>query len=390
MKTKIPLIVFAVVVSATTSLLPAAAAPLQSRAAIAKTFERISQSPSLANPSIILIDRGTGEVIFEKNPLSPRKPASVLKLLSAALALQNLDPNVRYETTISLGPTPRSLILSGEFDPWMAARHVDAVANNRASLTSLGNKAIAWLIPLEGGAPKTVSIRYNGVYLSDIRALGDYLKSRGVKAYFYPVSATQVQDLAIEKIATATSPTVRRMVEYSLLWSDNLLADRLVEAGAVANGFPRNIGGVEAALLEFLTEQGIDSTGLSIRDGSGLSKQNRMTAQLMAELLIRIRESDVLAPIYDGLPVSGVSGTLQDRFTNTSPNAVGLVHAKTGTLNGTVTLAGYVISGGSEYIFVAFADRIKKGSTATKSARTTLDRMVGKLASPAIFAIESF
>ena len=373
----------AVATVAPATLVSASAAPLQSIAAIAKTFERISESASLADPSIILIDRGSGEVIFEKNPMSPRKPASVLKLLSAALALQNLDPNFRYDTTISLGPTPRSLVVVGAFDPWMASRHVDAVANKRASLTSLGNKAIEWMIPLEGGVPRTVSIKYNGLYLADINALGTYFKSRNIKAYFTPVNAEQARDLSIEKIATVLSPTVKAMVEYSLRWSDNLLADRLVEAGAVANGYPRNIEGVLAALRAFLTEQGIDSTGLSVKDGSGLSKQNRVTAQMIADLLIRIRDNDLFAPIYAGLPVSGVSGTLQDRFIETSPNAVGLVHAKTGTLDGTVSLAGYVSAGDDEYIFVAFADRIKKGSTSTRNARTTLDRLVGKLAFPA-------
>ncbi|MBC7462999.1 MAG: D-alanyl-D-alanine carboxypeptidase [Actinobacteria bacterium] len=373
----------AVATVAPATLVSASATPLQSIAAIAKTFERISESASLADPSIILIDRGSGEVIFEKDPMSPRKPASVLKLLSAALALQNLDPNFRYDTTISLGPTPRSLVVVGAFDPWMASRHVDAVANKRASLTSLGNKAIEWMIPLEGGVPRTISVKYNGLYLADINALGTYFKSRNIKAYFTAVNAEQAKELSIEKIATVLSPTVKAMVEYSLRWSDNLLADRLVEAGAVANGYPRNIAGVSAALREFLTEQGIDSTGLSVKDGSGLSKQNRVTAQMIADLLIRIRDNDLFAPIYAGLPVSGVSGTLQDRFIETSPYAVGLVHAKTGTLDGTVSLAGYVSAGDDEYIFVAFADRIKKGSTSTRNARTTLDRLVGKLAFPA-------
>jgi D-alanyl-D-alanine carboxypeptidase/D-alanyl-D-alanine-endopeptidase (penicillin-binding protein 4) len=374
----------ALIINASVAFLPAFAAPLQSKAAIAKTFERIAESPTLANPSIILIDRGSGEVIFEKNPLSPRKPASVLKLLSASLALQNLDPNYQYDTTISLGPTPRSLILSGEFDPWMASRHVDAIANERASLTNLGNKALERLIPLEGRIPATVSIKYNGVYLSDINALGAYLKTRGVKAYFSAVSAESANNLAIERIATVTSPSVQKIIEYALRWSDNLLADRLVEAGAVAQGFPRSIEGVGSALREFLLEQGIDPSGLLVKDGSGLSKANRVTAQMIADLLVRIRDNDVFAPIYEGLPVSGVSGTLQDRFTKTSPNAVGLVHAKTGTLDGTVTLAGYVSAGENEYIFVAFADRIKKGFTATQSARTTIDRLIGKLASPAL------
>ena len=362
------------------------AAPLRSKAAIAKTFERISESPSLANPSILLIDRGSGEVIFEKDAQSPRKPASILKILSAMLALRYLDPNYQYDTKISLGPTPRSLVLSGEFDPWMASRHVDAVANKRASLTSLGYQAIQRLIPLEGGIPKTLSIKYNGVYLADLNALGNYFKSRGIKAYFSAVSATQAKSLSIEDIATVTSPSVLEMVQFSLRWSDNLLADRLAEEAAVATGYSRDISGVTAVAKELLIEFGIDAKGLAIKDGSGLSKKNRVTAQMIADLLIRIREDDVFAPIYAGLPVSGISGTLEDRFTETSPDAVGLVHAKTGTLDGTVTLAGYVSAGEDEYIFVALADRIKKGLTATSNARTTLDRLIGKLAWPVVIA----
>ena len=58
------------------------------------------------------------------------------------------------------------------------------------------------------------------------------------------------------------------------------------------------------------------------------------------------------------------------------------MRAKTGTLNGTVSLAGYVESGDREYIFVAIADRIKKGSLATDRARSTLDRLLGKITSP--------
>ena len=383
---RFPLLALALLAILGPTFSAASASPLLSKVAIAKTFDRISESPSLANPSIILIDRGSGEVIFEKNAQSPRKPASVLKLLSAMLALQYLDPNYQYETKIALGPTPRSLVLSGEFDPWMASRHKDAVANNRASLTSLGNKAIERLIPLEGGVPKTLSVKYNGVYLADIKALGNYFKNRGIKAYFSAVSSTQAESLSIEDIATVTSPSVLQIVQFAIRWSDNLLADRLAEDAAVATGYTRDISGVTEVAKALLTEFGIDSKELTIKDGSGLSKKNRMTAEMIADLLVRIREDDIFAPIYAGLPVSGISGTLEDRFTDTSPDAVGLIHAKTGTLDGTVALAGYVSAGEDEYIFVALADRIKKGTTATKSARITLDRLIGKLAFPIVLA----
>jgi D-alanyl-D-alanine carboxypeptidase len=53
---------------------------------VAAIFERLCSNSELANPSVFVIDEKTGEVVFEKNPTSPRKPASVLKLLSATAA----------------------------------------------------------------------------------------------------------------------------------------------------------------------------------------------------------------------------------------------------------------------------------------------------------------
>ena len=70
----------------------------------------------------------------------------------------------------------------------------------------------------------------------------------------------------------------------------------------------------------------------------------------------------------------------------TAPNAIGLVHAKTGTLNGTVTLAGYVESGDREYVFVTLADEIPHGSRAENRARAAIDRILGRIAVPNVKA----
>ena len=63
---------------------------------------------------------------------------------------------------------------------------------------------------------------------------------------------------------------------------------------------------------------------------------------------------------------------------------MGLVRAKTGTLNGTATLAGYVESTDREYIFVALADDIALGNTALNKARAAIDRVLGRIAAPNI------
>ena len=80
--------------------------------------------------------------------------------------------------------------------------------------------------------------------------------------------------------------------------------------------------------------------------------------------------------------MSGKTGTLSERYIESAPQAVGLVKAKTGTLSGTVSLAGYVQSGDREYAFAIIADKIKRTTSASKLARKTLDIYLAKIAAP--------
>jgi PBP4 family serine-type D-alanyl-D-alanine carboxypeptidase len=127
---------------------------------------------------------------------------------------------------------------------------------------------------------------------------------------------------------------------------------------------------------------GIDPSNIIVKDASGLSRENKVTANVMAKLLYKIHSDTLLATLIDGLPVSGESGTLQRRYVETAPDAVGLVKAKTGTLTGTVSLAGYVQSGEREYAFVVIADKIRRTNSASEQARKTLDRYLAKIAAP--------
>ena len=136
------------------------------------------------------------------------------------------------------------------------------------------------------------------------------------------------------------------------------------------------------AFQKTLKELEVDSTGLSVADGSGLSHDNRVSAKLLGDLLVKIYKDPRFAGVIESLPDGGVNGTLNERFIKTAPNAVGLVHAKTGTLNGTVTLAGYIESGDHEYVFVVLADRLSRTYSAAKIARDTLDRYLGRIALP--------
>jgi PBP4 family serine-type D-alanyl-D-alanine carboxypeptidase len=185
-----------------------------------------------------------------------------------------------------------------------------------------------------------------------------------------------------EPLVLSTSPTLETMVKWTILWSDNRLSERLSRLAALASGESLSGKDVEKIFNTTLNSFGIDPGRMQVSDGSGLSRQNRVTAKSIAELLIKIRNNPTYESVYAGLPVGGVSGTLQKRFLETAPHAVGLVRGKTGTLSGTVSLAGYVDSEDRQYVFVVIADKIPRRYSASERARDTLDRILGKIAAP--------
>lgn len=349
---------------------------------ISRVFAQISSSPTLASPSMILIDRATGEVVFQKDATSLRRPASILKLLSTSATLEYLGPNYRYVTRVSNGTDPGTLVIAGQMDPWMTGSHFEATKYHRGWLQYLVNRSIAEMRSEQRTRLRDISINYSGLYAGDVSFLKRAFVASGVNAKFQEIGANRVNSVSGSEIAKVTSPPISAMVKFALTWSDNLLAERLVRAAAHAVGFPMNDAGVAQTIKKLLTDLNVDQSGLFIHDGSGLSHDDRVTAKLIADLLLKIRVDPKFASIYTGLPISGVSGTLEYRFRSTAPQAVGLVHAKTGTLDGTISLAGFVESGSHEYVFVGIADHIKKGDYAANQARSTIDRLLGKITAP--------
>jgi PBP4 family serine-type D-alanyl-D-alanine carboxypeptidase len=174
------------------------------------------------------------------------------------------------------------------------------------------------------------------------------------------------------------------MLNFALVWSDNVLSERIARLASNEAGNGLTEAGVEATFNELLYSFDLDASKVVVMDASGLSRKNRVTARQVGELLIKIRDDEKYAPVVDGLPIGGISGTLQKRFVKTAPGAVGLVKAKTGTLNGTANLAGYVESGEHEYAFVIIADKLPRTYSAGERARAMVDRILGKIAAPFI------
>jgi len=349
---------------------------------VASIFERLSSNSELANPSVVVIDQKTGQVVFEKNAMSPRKPASVLKLLSATAAYTYLQPTQRFTTSAWVGTQSKSIVIRGSLDPWFSLSDVQAKKMGRTSLPRIEYNTLSALKKTNTGSIRNSTIYYSNLYSQDVANLKKFYSKHDVSATMKRVTTQDAEALSSEPILSSDSPELQEILAFTLTWSDNLLAERIARLASFAAGHSLDDSGVAQTFDEVLANLGIASTNLVTQDASGLSKENRITAKQVAYLLVKIREDSRYAPLIGGLPIAGISGTLRNRFVQTAPQAIGLIKAKTGTLNGTANLAGYVESGDREYAFVILADRLKRTNTAENRARDTVDRILGKIASP--------
>jgi D-alanyl-D-alanine carboxypeptidase len=374
--------IFALCLALTLSMAPADA--VLAPESIPAVFDELLKVPTLSNPAMILIDGATGQVIYEKNVFSQRKPASVMKVLAGAVTLEYLDPQSVFNTTVSISAEAKTVVIQGSLDPWISLDHNVARKMHRASLPYMGFNTLSAVKKANGGSLKNYKVVYSNLYSQDVASLKAFWVKRGFKPVFKAVSTEDAYAAQGDLIASENSPTVLEILDWMMLWSDNQLADRLAALASRAAGYPLNVKGVETIFRKLLTQFEIDDSKLVVADASGLSKKNKITAKLMGELLYKLRKEEKYALLYNSLPIGGVSGTLQSRFITTAPSAVGLVRAKTGTLNGTATLAGYVQSTDREYIFVTLADDIAKGNAALNKARAAIDRVLGRIAAPNI------
>jgi D-alanyl-D-alanine carboxypeptidase len=331
---------------------------------------------------VSLIDVSTGEIVFESNAFSQRKPASTMKILAAAATLKHLQPDQVFTTRVSLGTVPDSIVIDGEFDPWISMDHRVATKMKRTSFPRIAFNSLSKVKESSGGSIKKLKVYYNGIYANEVASYKAFYKKRGVTAAFIKVSDEKATSLVSEEILTSESPQVIKMLDWFLLWSDNQLSERMAKIAAKYAGNEFNDEGVAVTFAEILISFGINPAQIVVIDASGLSRQNKVTAHVLAQLLYKIHSDPVLSRLIESLPVGGESGTLRNRYIETAPDAVGLVKAKTGTLTGTVSLAGYVQSGDREYAFVIIADKIRRTNSASDRARKTLDRYLAKIAAP--------
>ena len=350
--------------------------------ALPQSFTKHVNSKFLSNPSVILVDQANIEVVYQNSENRPRTPASVLKIFSTAAIALTLDSKTTFQTSLYKTDKKGVFVLWGDYDPWITSSVRYRDANNRAYMPRLIKAAFASNKKL-----KKITLIYKGVGGSDIYQAKKALKRRASVAYKPISKGVEVESLITEKIATIESPPLEKMIRFALLYSDNVLSQKLAMLAARKSGFPLTKEGLNQTIKSKVSELGVDTTGMRFIDGSGLSNRNKVSASTVSQLLLKVKIDPRLKPIYDHLPISGESGTLASRFIETAPQAIGLVRAKTGSIRGTVSLAGFVTSGEKEYVFVVLADGVGRTRSLQDAARRAIDRMLGTITKPSVIGI---
>lgn len=383
---------------------------------------------------VVVADAATGKVLLSRNANQSRIPASVTKLFTVAAALHRLGPDWAPQTRVAVTGSASGrtwngdLYLIGGGDPTLTRAGLTELAQRTAAqlgVTRLSGKLIVDAGAFDGwrGADRTrsaVDPDMGGVLsaltvdrgsrtadpaVTAATTFRTLLRRSGVVVTGAPTLGTV--PVTATPTATLVGPDVRALAARILLPSDNFAAETLVKDLVSADGTEsacRQRSGL-AVIRDWrlpmtpedqpcttqrtaaaatttagsrmlrTTLKPVLGTAPQIHDGSGLTRRNRVSPALVTRLLVRLHNDATLAPVVrQALPRAGATGTLAGRMRGTA--AQGRCQAKTGTINGVSSLAGYCTTASGREL--AFA--ILQNGSSPWSARAFQDRFVAQLA----------
>lgn len=174
------------------------------------------------------------------------------------------------------------------------------------------------------------------------------------------------------------SPPLLEIVRNMNKLSTNFVAEQLVKhMGGVFVSAPGSTAKGVEVIQEYLASIGIPKGSIVLENGSGLSSVSKISAEQLVKVLVAAYQNRAIQ--YDfmsTLSVLGVDGTMKT-WTKMEPTLAGIVYAKTGTLNGVSTLAGYVTRpDGSIAAFAILANGLPHGAWAAKKAQLGIVKQI--------------
>jgi D-alanyl-D-alanine carboxypeptidase/D-alanyl-D-alanine-endopeptidase (penicillin-binding protein 4) len=310
----------------------------------------------------------------------PLIPASNMKLLVAAAALDVLGADHRFTTSLIGNRVGGSIIgnlwLVGGGDPVLSTRAYPATqpypttsptvldeladALRDSGITKVTGSVVGdesryddeRYVPTWGDGIRAIEAGpLSALMVDDGSLLGDpfkpaqpavgaataftrLLQARGITVIAAPRSGSAPSGGT--KLAELTSAPLSELLSDVLANSDNNAAELLLkEIGLVSRQTPTRVAGLQA-VASVLNARALSTDGVVLVDGSGLDSTNRLTCSLLVNLLDSYGPE---SPLANGLAVAGSTGTLRGQLT-TAP-AVRRVRAKTGTLRSSKVLSGF-------------------------------------------------
>jgi D-alanyl-D-alanine carboxypeptidase/D-alanyl-D-alanine-endopeptidase (penicillin-binding protein 4) len=358
-------------------------------------------------PACLVVESG-GERIIDLNSTEPLVPASNMKLVVAAAALEQLGGDAVYTTTAASaspigedGTLDGDLWLLGGGDPLLGTDDfyagLEFPDQPRTRLEDLADQLVAQGLTTVTGGVAGDDTRYDNVrtvedwpersmtrstpgafsalsvnqgfesYPLDPESDGtpepsddpprmaaevfaQLLADRGVDVQGSAQAAVAPDDLLT--LASLDSPPLRDILDQMLSTSDNTTTELVVkEIGFQRSGEGSTEAGTQA-IADILGGLGLPMDGVVIEDGSGLHDGDRVTCNLLAGLLERFGPDSDLS---EALAVAGENGRLEERFLDSFVS--GRLRAKTGTLDESTALSGFVDTlAGLDVVFAYIAN----------------------------------
>lgn len=324
-------------------------------------LDSLMKTPLLESTQLGLMvyDLSDDSVLYSFGAKQTLRPASTMKLLTAVTAIDLLGSEYRFNTSLRYQGAIKDSVLTGDLicvgsmDPMFDTNDMRAFVE---SVRALGVDTIRGRLVAAPSFKEEELLGEGWCWDDDNPQLSPLLVER--KDEFMTVFASMLREAGIvveAPIITAPyskdalmlcvrSHQLKEILIPMLKESDNLYAESVFyHIAALQGARPAKASHARQLVKKELSKAGVTGVPYKIADGSGLSLYNYVTPELMVKLLCyAYRHTNIFMQLYPALPVAGQDGTLKKRMMNTSAN--GKVKAKTGTVTGVSSLAGYLTS----------------------------------------------